>query len=327
MVTVIIPTRNRAASLSSLLDSLCNQNFLPDRFEVLVIDNGSIDETRIIAHQYQRKMRNIRYFFVPAPGLHIGRHFGLKEAKGDVLAYVDDDVQVETSWLQTVDLIFRDPNVALAGGNNYPDFKVPPADWVLQLWNRPFMGGNAIPHLSVVSLPDGRYEIPPHMVWGCNFSIRKNILCAARGFHPDSMPDELLRFRGDGETHVSKYIAEKGLLAIFDSRASVWHAVPANRMTLAYFRKRAYNQGISDSFEKLRNPKRGDKIMRSAPIRFLSAMKTKLADKFLEPNSKALNGALDAAITEGYWDGFYFHQKSYHADPEVRAWVHKEDYF
>src|SRR5690606_17656190 len=114
------------------------------------------------------------------------------------------------------------------------------------------VGGQAISSLSVLKLAEGRREISPYYVWGCNFSIRRKVLIDAGGFHPDSMPPDLVRFRGDGETHLADYVSKAGLNCVFDSEASVYHAVPQDRMTFTYFRARSFNQGVSDSFTSLR---------------------------------------------------------------------------
>jgi len=187
--------------------------------------------------------------------------------------------------------------------------------------------------LSIQENPEGIYEFDPYMVWGCNFSIRKDVLLAAGGFHPDGMPQELIRFRGDGETHVSKYVAENNLKCIFDSRASVYHKVTPERMTLGYFRKRGFNQGVSDSYTQLRNTRQAypDKLPISHQMLIprlknkLRAAKNKTLGWAASPSS-ALNPAL-IALQEGYQEGFSYHQAIYESDPEVRAWVHKETYF
>jgi hypothetical protein len=59
---------------------------------------------------------------------------------------------------------------------------------------------------SILDFGNAIQEISPDYVWGCNFSIRKEVLLKVRGFHPDGMPDEFLRYRGDGETSVSREI-------------------------------------------------------------------------------------------------------------------------
>lgn len=331
MLSVIIPTRNRAAFLHEALQSLRSQTLPADRFEVLVIDNGSTDTTKQIVESHQRSAGNFHYFYEPELGLHAGRHRGLKEASGHILVYADDDIRATSSWLAAIDGCFADSRVAMVGGNNYPNFIGTPPGWLMRLWGQRSLGGHAIPSLSILSLPEGRYPLDPFLVWGCNFSIRRQVILDAGGFHPDAMPQNLIRFRGDGETCVSRFVKAQGLRCMFDSRASVYHAVPAERMTWEYFRQRAYNQGISDSYSRLRSGDRADGI-RSSWIAWLGATANAgirgglAAMRLLAPHGLELR-KLHLAMRESYRAGFAYHQKIYQDDPEVKAWVHRPDYF
>lgn len=331
MLSVIIPTRNRAASLDVALKSVQSQVFPEAEFEILVIDNGSTDGTRQVVDSLRQSSGNVRYFFDPTPGLHVGRHRGLKEAQGEVLVYADDDIEATSTWLEAIHECFQTPRVALVGGNNYPKFEDTPPAWLQKLWRKPAYGGQAIPSLSVLQLPAGQRPVSPFSVWGCNFSIRRDVLLDAGGFHPDSMPDEHIRFRGDGETHVSAHVAKAGLNCLFDSRASVHHAVPKSRMTFEYFRKRAFNQGVSDSFSRLRN---GHRRRQLSSISYKSAVAIARAvlggvreclDNLLSQDRELKD--LDRVMQEGYREGYTYHQAVYRDDPEVRTWVHKSDYY
>ena len=326
MLSVILPSRDRAPLLRQALSSLREQSLRSDRFEVLVVDNGSTDDTRLVVESAREHSANVRYIYDPRPGLHVGRHRGLQEAVGDVLVFADDDIRATPGWLAAVAENFTDPGIALVGGNNYPDFKEKPPVWLDQLWQRPSLGGQAISFLSVLALPEGRRPISPFLVWGCNFSIRRNVLLDAGGFHPDAMPQDLIRFRGDGETHVSRFVADRGLGCVLDSRASVFHAVTAERMTVQYFRRRAYNQGISDSYTRLRC---GDTA--GSRARFLAAAR-RVADGIyarlqeFRRDSPAIRD-LQAAIRKGYREGFAYHRIMYGQDAELRDWVHRPDYY
>lgn len=331
MLSVIIPTRNRAELLQLALLSLQSQTLPADQFEALVIDNGSTDHTKQVVESAQLRLVNIRYFFEPEPGLHVGRHRGLNEALGDVLVYADDDIQATPTWLEAIAENFADPVVAMVGGNNHPDFKDAPPSWLERLWQQSSMGGHAIPSLSVMSLPDGRRVLSPYLVWGCNFSIRKQVLLDAGGFHPDAMPQDLIRFRGDGETHVSQFVRDRGLRCLFDSRASVYHAVPPERMTLEYFKRRAYNQGVSDSYSQLRYAHKDNETQVASLSKLIIRLKNIARRGFGKLRAFAHQDhelrSLHQGMTEGYRDGFSYHQKIYQDDPGVRAWVHMPDYF
>jgi glycosyltransferase involved in cell wall biosynthesis len=328
MLSVIIPTRNRAPLLRLALESLRNQTLPPDQFEVLVIDNGSTDDTRQAVQSCQLAAP-VRYFFDPVPGLHVGRHRGLKEARGDILVYGDDDIEATPTWLEAIAESFLLPGVALVGGNNYPRFEDSPPSWLDKAWS-PAFGGQAIVSLSVLKLPAGRRVMSPFGVWGCNFSIRKDVLLEAGGFHPDGMPDEQIRFRGDGETHVSAQIASRGLICMFDSRASVHHAVTRSRMSFQYFRKRAFNQGISDSYTSLRGQGHDSRSV-SASRRVVNTAKAAMQrvrdlGRALWVRDPELR-ELGRLIRAGYAEGYRYHQDRYRNDPEVRTWVHRPDYF
>jgi glucosyl-dolichyl phosphate glucuronosyltransferase len=331
MLSVVIPTRDRSDLLFLALDSLCNQTLSLEQFEILVVDNGSIDDTKDIACSFTGRLPNLRYFYRPEPGLHTGRHCGLIESKGDILVYADDDIQANPTWLAAIAENFLDSMVAMVGGNNYPDFKVLPPPWLQTLWEQPRYGGRSIPALSVISLPEGRHEITPYQIWGCNFSIRKQVLLDAGGFHPDGMPQDHIRFRGDGETHISKYVSQNGLRCMFDSRASVLHAVTPERMTMAYFKKRAFNQGVSDSYTWCRQRFHFNKTLLKVfgicyQIKYLAQLLRDIIQNTTNPSSPELR-QLQKNLRVAYWQGFRYHQDCYHQDSEVYRWVHQEIYF
>lgn len=328
VISVVFPTRNRAELLDAALRSVAEQHIDPASFQVLVIDNGSTDHTREIAEHWAAQRPNIRYRYEAEPGLHAGRHRGLAEAQGDILVFADDDIEAQPGWLETLADVFSDPDVAMAGGNNRPLFLQTPPPWLESLWNRRAKNGSrSLPALSIQEWPEGRYPISPYQIWGCNFAIRKSVLLAAGGFHPDGMPKELIRFRGDGETHVSRYVAEMGLKCLFDSGATVYHKVTPERMTLAYFRQRGFNQGVSDSYTQLRCEAMQPAKRPSFAYRVARRAWQKLNHlRASGQTDREANRALDAQRI-GHSEGFVYHQVVYRDDPEVQAWVHRRHYF
>lgn len=326
MISVIIPTRNRAEFLSATLESLIAQTLSSDAFEVLVIDNGSTDDTTTIARSFVSQLPQLRYLHEPEPGLHAGRHKGMLAARGDVLVFADDDIEALPTWLSSIRDAFSDPTVAMAGGNNLPCFTGPPPGWLIRLWQRPVHdGGRLFAPLSILELPDGIRPISPSMVWGCNFSIRKEVLLAAGGFHPDAMPRELIRFRGDGETHVSRYVTTRGMKCLFHSGATVRHKVTPERMDFAYFHQRGFNQGISDSYTTLRQgPLASSPLRRNTLLRATGRVWRTL--KALFDADREARHAL-SELQAGHREGFAYHQQEYRKDAALRDWVHKPQYF
>jgi hypothetical protein len=187
--------------------------------------------------------------------------------------------------------------------------------------------------------------VNPHHVYGCNFAIRRSVLLDAGGFHPDAMPQELIRFRGDGETSVSKYVQTKGYQALYNPLASISHWVPINRMTIEYFCRRMYNQGVSDSYTAIRQTKRIDpepinsniiqhfyQRLRSKSIpvilRFVSRKTRCLA--LYDNNQESLaseEAALRRNLASAYQTGYAYHQAQVRKSPELLAWVLRPDYW
>ncbi|MCW1300571.1 MAG: glycosyltransferase family 2 protein [Candidatus Parvarchaeota archaeon] len=261
-LSVIIPTRNRAKYLAGALASITGQTYPQELFEVIVVDNGSTDNTKEVCQSFNDRIKNLRYFYEPTPGLHVGRHLGMREAKSEILVYADDDIEAFPTWLEAIAESFQNPEVVLVGGKNLPKWEAEPPDWILKMWEKDKNGNRILGYLSILDLGDEKKFISPFHVFGCNFSIRKNILLEAGGFHPDAMPKELIIYRGDGETHVSEYIHKKKYKVFYHPDASVHHLIPGERLTFYYYCQRAYYQAISDAFREIRlyGPWRFDRL-------------------------------------------------------------------
>jgi glycosyltransferase involved in cell wall biosynthesis len=104
-ISLIVPTRNRDRSLVRTMQSVVQTVSGHTDVEVLVVDNGSTDHTadcvREIAERHPRMF--LRYFHDAMPGLLTGRHRGAKEARGEILAYLDDDVLLGPTWLEALE--------------------------------------------------------------------------------------------------------------------------------------------------------------------------------------------------------------------------------
>ena len=304
LLSVIIPTRNRAALLYNALESLTSQTYPPECFEIIVIDNGSTDSTVEVCRHFKRRLPHFKCVYDPRPGLHNGRHTGLEEANGDILVYADDDIEALPTWLEGIAESFVDPSVVLVGGKVLPKFESTPPEWIDLLSARTDAGWT-LAWYSLLDFGDTAHEIPHEYVWGCNFSIRKDVLRKAGGFHPDSVPQELIKYRGDGETAVSFAIRDLGLKAMYNPKATVYHVVSTARMTVDYIYQRAFNQGVSNSYTSIRNS-----CVLSPPANYAPTTETILE-----------------AVNRGIVDGFNYHQQEVQADSTLREWVFRENYF
>ena len=90
-VSVIIPTFNRENYVTKAIDSVLNQNFT--HYEIIVIDDGSTDNTRKTLEPYREK---IQYIYQDNSGVSAARNAGIRQAKGEWIAFLDSDDE----WLQ-----------------------------------------------------------------------------------------------------------------------------------------------------------------------------------------------------------------------------------
>lgn len=340
-LSVIIPTRNRAHLLEKALSSLVAQTLSQSHFEVIVVDNGSTDNTADVVNSFKKSLTDIRYFLEFQPGLHVGRHKGLIEAESDLIVYADDDIEAFPTWLQAIQGSFEDEEVAMVGGKCLPCFEAEPPAWLKAMWSPSAAGERMLGYLSLMDLGNDIRTVDPHLVFGCNFAIRRPILVRAGGFHPDAMPQELIRFRGDGETCVSRFIQSNGHKAQYNPLASIYHWVPKNRMTTDYFCRRAYNQGISDSYSAIRQANCiGTEAVPVATIReflrfkFVSgilATVSQMTSRVLRAKGQGAPAGeavgLHRTLIAAYRRGYAYHQAEVGESGELLAWVLRPDYW
>lgn len=329
-VSVVIPTRNRSDVLKGALDSLLAQELPMEQFEVIVSDNGSTDSTEELCQAYSSNFANFQYLFVPRPGLHEGRHAGLRAARAPLITYADDDIIAFPSWLRCVVEGFQDSRVSLVGGKNVPKWESAPPHWIWEKWaTSRVRWGQRLGHLSLIDFGDSPCEIDPVYVYGCNFSIRKSVLLAAGGFHPDGMPQDLIEYRGDGESYVSFYVADSEGVALYHPGASVYHCVPTSRMTQDYFQRRSFNQGVSDSFTEIRRVGKPREPEQSSRWRRMMAKvfsNNLLRRDIIRLQEQLELSEVDRAMTRSYRLGFDFHQARCICEPKLLEWVLRPNY-
>ena len=327
-ISVIVPTRNRSSALANLLESLAE--CAPDgiSWEVVVVDNGSTDDTPDVCQRAATVLPSgvMKYVREPAPGLHACRHRGALEASSDVLVFVDDDVRTTSSWLPALHNAFLDPDVELATGPCLPHYEVDPPAWVESTWSHRSGEGKWCGYLSLLDFGDTPREIDPTFVWGLNFAIRREAFQRLRGFHPDALPWELRRYRGDGETGLSLKARAAGAQAWYCPDALVYHCVPASRVTVEYFMRRSYLQGISDSFSDIRamarqaeSDGRSQRHATRWPLR-------RLLDSGRRVERHSHDARLRAELKIAHDQGYLFHLTAVVADSALLAWVLREDF-
>jgi glycosyltransferase involved in cell wall biosynthesis len=325
-LSIIVPTRNRATVLADALESFSRQSLAADQFEVVVVDNGSTDETSLVIERFVSTNNNFSSIYVATPGLHVCRHAGMRAAKSENLLYCDDDIIASPRWAESVAHALSDPAVGVVVGRTLPKFEESPPLWLETMWGANEFG-RYLGHYSLLDFGGQDKEVSPLFIWGCNFAIRRSILLRCGGFHPDAMPREQVRFRGDGESGLARALLEQQIRAVYAADALVQHLVPKKRLTADYLYHRGFLQGVSESYSELRHPAPsampkkgvGRAVMDLVTLHALRQNVSKLLQ------AAELNH-YQASYRHGYRDGFDFHQREVRRDPSLLEWVQLADY-
>lgn len=333
--SVLIPTLGRPASLTRALDSIITQEAAFD-FEVIVLDNGCEAAIRDMVEDTGAKHedRMLRPYYVPVPaiGLHNARHAGARAARGEILIYVDDDIIAAPGWLETIVRSFDDPRVHLAGGPCLPQFEAPPPEWLEAFWPSQPGKKRICTFLSLLDLGSDLQEVDPNLIWGLNFAIRKQTLFEVGGFHPDGVPWNLRRYRGDGETAVTSAIQQRGYHTVYRPAAQVLHVIPRERLTMAYLEKRSFLDGISASYTAIRTRHQPtDAPSRPVPSKashFLKSLKTATRQlKYIVMPGQRAPSAIKTLANQAFQAGYEYHQREVQGDADLVRWVLREDYW
>ncbi len=115
--SIIIPSFNRSEEIRDLLHSLDDLNFSRDRFEVIVADDGSTDDTKDVVSQAQKSVSyHLHYVSQKNQGPGAARNLGMQNARGDFFIFVDSDVTVPPDWLREIDRALHEQQADAFGG-------------------------------------------------------------------------------------------------------------------------------------------------------------------------------------------------------------------
>lgn len=229
-ITVILCTYNRCQRLTKALDSVALSR-LPESvaWEVLVIDNNSNDRTKeVVAEVSDRYPGRFRYLFEAKPGKSNALNRGIAEARGELLAFMDDDVTVEPTWLQNLTAPLRGVEWVGCGGRILPDWSGPPPRW-LPAGERHALGPLALFDRGPEA---GRLAEPPY---GTNMAFSKAVFARHGGFRTDLGPRPGSNIRHSEDSEFGHRLLAAGEPLRYEPSAVVFHEVPPDRLRKQYF--------------------------------------------------------------------------------------------
>jgi glycosyltransferase involved in cell wall biosynthesis len=223
-VSVIVPTHNRAERLGGLLQDLISQDAPHLRYEIIIVDNRSKDDTYAVVANLSRTTNLIRYCFEPEPGASCARNRGIALAGGPILAFIDDDVRPARDWVSSVWRAFqRHPEVDCVGGRVEPRWPVTPPTWLTRQ------------HWPPLALQIGRGDAPyldrdhaSACLISANFACRAEVFAEIGGFSPAYLRDE------DREFNMRMWAA--GKRGKYEDSVVAFAEVQPERLTKRYHR-------------------------------------------------------------------------------------------
>lgn len=232
-VSVIVATRNRFASLKRLIASLRKSQHRKDlTLEVVVINNASTDETKTYIEALAEEWPVLRPIEEPRPGKNFALNRGLREARGEILCLMDDDIVLKTDWLEMLLRDYEttrydalqprvlpgtDPHGRGADPERLYEYNIPVIDY-----------GDRLMDLRGLT--------------GVIMSFRRHVLQKVEGF------DERLPASAyEGDTDISRRIREAGFSIGYTPHVVAYHELDPKRYGIGYARLSQYRKGLSRS--------------------------------------------------------------------------------
>jgi len=227
LISVIIGTCNRPDLLKKALISIAQQKTDGSfSFEVIVVDNSPSGAMGSAVNAVSDQFRgNMHYFHEPKRGKSYALNHGIKEAKGNILAFTDDDIIADRSWLLTLSQAFDKYGCDGVGGRVLPVYPPETQQWVkdnaVQL-----AGGVVIYDYDKLDFP---YTNKVYPFIGANFAFKREVFDDCGNFRTDLGPG--MPAMGE-DTEITERLAARGKKLYYCGNALIWHPVDLNRLKL-----------------------------------------------------------------------------------------------
>jgi glycosyltransferase involved in cell wall biosynthesis len=237
LLSVVIATRDRSGMLPRVFKSLLDQKLDKDlEFEVLLADNNSTDPTRQVVESFMPQFKNrLCYLLEPQQGKSFAVNRAIRESKGDILVFTDDDVVADPLWLQNIVDCFRQYDCDGLGGRILAEYTPRTPDWVRD--NADILAGPIVFYdLGKENKP---YTKPMYEFLGANFAFKRTLFEQLGYFKTNIGPGQ--GTLGEDTELVNRFL-KGGKKLYYCGKALVWHPVEDSRSSLKYIG--AWNVGL-----------------------------------------------------------------------------------
>jgi len=244
--SVVISTRDRASLLGSAIESVIAQDFPRERYEIIVVDNGSHDATRGLVDRYVAQAPvSVVYCHEERPGVSFARNRGALVARHEYVAFLDDDAEAAPSWLSAFEAAIDEHDAVAIGGRVEPVLErhtQPPPWWkdadirgLFGLDHSAIIGGRSVARIGW-----------PLWLGGGNAVYAARLLNEVGCFRTFLGPTGTRR-RVAEDIDLNVRLELAGVPIHYAHDAVIEHIVSADRLTARYIRRRAYWAGRTDA--------------------------------------------------------------------------------
>jgi len=270
--SVVVPTFQRPEGLARCLEALATQELPRDRFEVVVVDDGSPNPPREIVARFASAL-NVRLIEQANAGPAAARNAGAAAARGELLAFTDDDCRPDPHWLRALDeMVARHPGCAIGG----------------RVEN---VFGDGLYSTASQLLIEFLYEYYNVGEGAGRFFITSNLAFPTSAFRALGGFDTSFPLAAAEDRDVCDRWREAGHTMVYADDAVVHHA---HALRLGSFCRQHFNYGRGAYYLHRARARRGEAPLRVEPLRFYARLVTYPLGKSAAPRSFAL-AALAAA--------------------------------
>ncbi|MFQ5903112.1 MAG: glycosyltransferase [Candidatus Binatia bacterium] len=263
LFSLVIPTYNRAQMVRSLLSSLEKVRIVKDtECEIVIVDNNSCDDTQDVVRDFKiKEPLRLRYFVEKKQGSSHARNRGIREAKGGIIAFLDDDETVDSEWMVAVGEAFERFQCVGVAGKVVPKWEFPCPDWYTQEGRYRIVGPTAGYNLGDAYK---EYSMETLMPPTANLAVKREVFGKYGYFRTDKGPVGNQHDYSIGEdTEFCLRLVKAGERLIYSPRAIVYNVVHEDRVTKAYCKRFHFRYGRMQA--QLYPPKQGTRRYINVP--------------------------------------------------------------
>ena len=228
--SIVLCTYNRGVLLQQALQSISQVVVSPQiQWEVLIVDNNSNDSTKVVTESFSELYpERFRYIFEGRQGKSFALNTGIREAKGEIIVFTDDDATVDPDWLTQVVQAMERYGCAGVGGKIVPTWNISKPRWLEMQGPHKLMD-------AIVSFDLGENVCPiKTAAFGANMAFRREMFQKYGGFRSDLGPTVGSEIRGE-DSEFCRRLLKAGECLMYVPNAVVYHPVEKKRTEKSYF--------------------------------------------------------------------------------------------